>query len=71
MKYLFIILFFSARIIAQISPGDLTKAHADLEGISNCTKCHEIGEKVLSSKCLDCHKEIKALVNAKIGRAHV
>ena len=60
-------MFFSVRIIAQISPGDLTKAHADLEGISNCTKCHEIGEKVLSSKCLDCHKEIKSLVNANRG----
>jgi len=60
-------LFFSVRIIAQISPGDLTKAHADLEGISNCTKCHEIGEKVLSSKCLDCHKEIKSLVIANRG----
>ena len=67
MKYFFIILLFSFRIFAQISPGDLTKAHSDLEGISNCTKCHEIGEKVISSKCLDCHKEIKSLINANKG----
>ena len=60
-------MFFSVRMIAQISPGDLSKAHADLEGISNCTECHEIGEKVLSSKCLDCHKEIKSLVNSNRG----
>jgi hypothetical protein len=45
---------------AQISPGELTKAHASLEGVSNCTKCHTIGKKVSSQKCLDCHKEIKA-----------
>ena len=54
-------------MFAQISPGDLTKVHADLEGISNCTKCHEIGDKVLNSKCLDCHKEIKTLINANRG----
>lgn len=52
---------------AQISPGDLTKAHADLEGMSYCTKCHELGEKVYNSKCLDCHKEIKNLISAGKG----
>ena len=67
MKYIFFILLISFRTFPQISPGDLTKAHADLEGISNCTKCHEIGEKVLSSKCLDCHTEIKSLINANRG----
>ena len=54
-------------INAQISPGDLCKAHADLEGISNCTKCHDIGNKVTRAKCLDCHQEIKALISAKKG----
>lgn len=67
IKYLFIIALFSTRILAQISPGDLTNAHSGLEGMSNCTKCHEIGEKVLSSKCLDCHKEIKTLINSGRG----
>ena len=67
MKYFLFTLFFSVQILAQISPGDLTKAHADLEGISNCTKCHEIGNKVLNSKCLDCHKEIKNLINVNKG----
>jgi nitrate/TMAO reductase-like tetraheme cytochrome c subunit len=67
LKYIFFILLISFRIFPQISPGDLTKAHAELEGISNCTKCHEIGEKVLSSKCLDCHTEIKSLLNANRG----
>ena len=60
-------MFFSTQIFAQISPGDLTNAHSNLEGISNCTKCHEIGEKVLSLKCLDCHKEIKQLINTNNG----
>jgi hypothetical protein len=54
-------------VTAQISPGDLTTAHADLEGISNCTKCHELGEQVANSKCLDCHTEIKSLINSGLG----
>jgi len=52
---------------AQISPGDLTTAHADLEGISNCTKCHELGEQVHNDKCLSCHTEIKSLQNNNSG----
>ncbi|OGU34024.1 MAG: cytochrome C [Ignavibacteria bacterium GWB2_35_6b] len=69
MKYFVIILFLiSGRILfAQISPGDLTNAHADLEGMSNCTKCHEIGEPVHNSKCLGCHTEIKNLIDDKRG----
>lgn len=60
-------MLFPFPIFAQISPGDLTNAHANLEGMSNCTKCHEIGKKVLSSKCLDCHTEIKQFINANRG----
>lgn len=67
MKYLVFILLISFKVSAQISPGDLTSVHSNLEGLSNCTKCHEIGEKVLSSKCLDCHKEIKELINSNRG----
>ncbi|MDP2335074.1 MAG: cytochrome C [Bacteroidota bacterium] len=53
--------------LAQLSPGKLTLAHAKLEGLSNCTACHELGKTVESSKCLDCHKEIKAMVELKKG----
>jgi len=51
----------------QISPGDLSQAHADLEGMSKCTLCHELGEKVTDAKCLDCHKEIQSLIDEKRG----
>ncbi len=57
----------SINLLAQISPGDLTKAHAKLEGMSNCTKCHVLGEKVENTKCLDCHSEIKTLINLNRG----
>lgn len=39
-----------------LSPGKLIAAHADLEGLRNCTKCHELGERGVSrARCLDCH----------------
>jgi len=52
---------------AQISPGDLAKVHSHLEGLSNCTKCHILGEKVSSGKCLDCHTELKSRIAQKKG----
>ena len=54
-------------LFGQISPGDLTTAHSKLEGMSNCTKCHVLGEKVVNSKCLDCHTEIKNLMEKGKG----
>jgi hypothetical protein len=53
--------------LAQLSPGDLSEAHKHLEGISNCTECHSIGNKVPDQKCLDCHKEIQTLISANRG----
>ena len=52
---------------AQLSPGPLTNAHASLEGITNCTQCHTLGEKTSNDKCLDCHKEIQRLINRQAG----
>jgi hypothetical protein len=52
---------------AQISPGDLSVAHANLEGISNCTQCHILGDKVSADKCLKCHTEIKERISQKKG----
>lgn len=67
VKTLVLILLVNLNIQAQISPGDLTKAHANLEGMSNCTKCHELGEQVNKAKCLECHSEIKKLINQGRG----
>lgn len=52
---------------AQLSPGDLTKYHAHLEGVMNCTKCHDLGDKVSNAKCLDCHKELKVRIDQRKG----
>ncbi len=63
----FLLLILQTHLLAQISPGDLTTAHAKFEGMSNCTKCHVLGEKVQDSKCLDCHTEIKTLIDQHRG----
>jgi len=54
-------------VSAQISPGDLSKSHANLEGVTNCTQCHSVGNKVTREKCLACHKDIKAEIDAHKG----
>ena len=51
----------------QISPGELTKAHANLEGIRNCVKCHELGDKVTNEKCLACHTKIATRIQQHEG----
>ncbi|MFA6128913.1 MAG: cytochrome c3 family protein [Bacteroidales bacterium] len=62
-----LLLFVAGNCLGQISPGDLTTAHSNLEGLSNCSKCHEVGKKVATAKCLECHKEIKELINLNKG----
>lgn len=60
-------IFFSLPLFAQISPGDLTEAHKYLEGIWNCTQCHELGEDVTNFKCLNCHSHINNSIEMKTG----
>jgi hypothetical protein len=42
-------------LLAQLSPGELHDSHSHLEGMSNCTQCHESGKQLSSQKCLTCH----------------
>ncbi len=53
--------------LAQISPGDLSQAHSYLEGMSNCTQCHTLGQKISNDKCLVCHTALKARIDKKKG----
>lgn len=66
-RILFVSLVLSVVVRAQFSPGDLSNAHANLEGMSNCDKCHTSGDEVQNSKCLSCHTEINTLVNSGRG----
>jgi hypothetical protein len=56
-----------AQVGALVSPGPLSKAHAKLEGIANCQKCHEPGNGVTAARCLTCHKPIADRIAAKKG----
>lgn len=55
------------KCFAQISPGELSGVHSHLEGISNCTKCHTLGEQLSNQKCLDCHKELSERIRQNKG----
>ncbi|MCF6214288.1 MAG: hypothetical protein L3J45_09735 [Flavobacteriaceae bacterium] len=68
LKNIFLLFLLStAYSYGQISPGDLTTAHAKYEGMSNCTLCHDLGNKVSNNLCLDCHKDIQALIKKERG----
>jgi hypothetical protein len=51
----------------QLSPGDLHKTHAQLEGLENCTKCHAEGKKLDPDLCLQCHQMLKEKINSGEG----
>jgi len=55
-----------ARLAAQVSPGPLARAHAELEGTLKCTRCHGGGKDAMQGRCLNCHKDIAWL--AERGR---
>ena len=61
------IIVLSMKVQAQISPGELATSHANLEVMTNCTKCHVLGEKITNAKCLDCHTEINGLIKRNKG----
>ncbi|MBK9391094.1 MAG: cytochrome C [Bacteroidetes bacterium] len=67
LSFVLMIAFSPVLLNAQISPGDLSNAHSNLEGLSNCTQCHVLGNKVSSDKCLVCHTEIKTRIDSKKG----
>ena len=61
------VLLTAGNLRAQISPGPLSQAHADLEGASKCTSCHAFGLGQRALKCLDCHTEIARRLNERTG----
>lgn len=52
---------------AQFSPGELSRAHRQLEGMNNCLQCHETGKEISGRKCLTCHNEIRSALERKRG----
>ncbi|MBI5282272.1 MAG: hypothetical protein HY858_11370 [Candidatus Solibacter usitatus] len=52
---------------AQMSPGELARAHADLDGPLKCSSCHEFGTRNAHLKCLECHGEVRRRLEEKKG----
>lgn len=51
-----------------ISPGELSEAHAELEGIRSCTSCHQLRSKGIDAAlCLDCHEPLRSRIDAGKG----
>lgn len=67
ISFIAVILLLGFKGFNQISPGDLATPHAHLEGMSNCTECHILGEKVSNDKCLKCHSELKKRIDQQKG----
>ncbi|NNE27267.1 MAG: cytochrome c family protein [Saprospiraceae bacterium] len=66
-KILIIAIISNIPLVGQLSPGPLAEPHSHLEGMSNCTQCHDIGNKVPNTKCLECHDEINSLLKLNRG----
>jgi len=64
---LFVLLFPFSTFGQLISPGPLLKSHSHLEGIKNCTKCHDSNNSVSDNLCLSCHITIKNEWNGGTG----
>lgn len=50
-----------------VAPGKLSRVHAGLAGIQNCTACHTEKKKVDPGKCMACHKDLAARIKAGRG----
>jgi hypothetical protein len=61
------ILLLSSVSNAQLSPGDLSKAHQSQEGLKNCQSCHDTEKQISSEKCLACHKLLGEKVQSGKG----
>lgn len=65
---LLFVLATAAPASAQIlSPGELSRAHQELEGLGSCTKCHGGGQRVSQDRCLDCHPAVRTRMKAGEG----
>jgi hypothetical protein len=51
----------------QVSPGPLSRAHAALEGLGNCAKCHDAARAITPARCLTCHAPIAGRIARRSG----
>jgi hypothetical protein len=56
----------AGQLSAIVAPGPLSKAHASLEGVGSCAKCHD-SRGPSADRCLACHKPIAERIAKKTG----
>ena len=61
------ILWISIPAAAQISPGPLSRAHQSINGVTECSNCHELSTGKPTFQCLSCHGEIAWRIAARKG----
>jgi hypothetical protein len=51
-----------------LSPGRLSAAHQQIDGLRNCTSCHELGKRGVSAeRCTSCHQTVATRIAAGSG----
>ena len=55
------------RVGDVVSPRSLARAHAQLEGISQCSQCHDGLRATPDARCLDCHEDVAERMKNRVG----
>ncbi|MCB9595222.1 MAG: hypothetical protein H6719_21065 [Sandaracinaceae bacterium] len=50
-----------------LSPGPLASDHSEIDGDSNCSRCHESGRRIAPSRCNQCHGDVGRTMSAGTG----
>jgi hypothetical protein len=50
-----------------LSPGPLSRDHAELEGDGSCGRCHATGRGISTQGCVECHDDVGSRVRAGQG----
>lgn len=50
-----------------LSPGPLAADHADLDSVTKCTSCHDLGRGLSWDKCMGCHDTVRDEVRSGTG----
>ena len=50
-----------------MSPGPLAQPHAELDSVTQCTSCHDLGRGPSATKCMACHDDVREQVRTGVG----
>ena len=68
LPLLALLLPWSAVEAQLLSPGPLSAPHAELQGVRQCTACHQLGQRgVGTPRCLSCHQVLSARLREEAG----